>query len=676
METPCPQCGSPSKGKFCGVCGCKLSPPPSPVYNAAAAGNCPECAMELPVDAKFCGGCGYKVATTASPRVSENLDPKEKGRAPTETEGGTANAEGVVSWSFLQGEVARKISSEEIVEVAKGGAKGFIVDEGQRALIYVDGSLAADIGPGKHQFLDAQEVRKLEAAYSRRTGGLVGALEDVGVCVGRFFLGSSHKEKETRAQNTYEGLRQKLGQARDIRVVMVRSAPFLTQHVLRDVVTKDLTVDVAISLRVTLGEVKEVYSALLADRQIVRQSEVEAMLFAGEDGRLGHLAEFVGALSGYTMAEISRSEEVRRALSIRLQELSPAFLRVLQLTSISAKRDDLERVRTERESNFVAELELENLVATNRLCNRFQLEGNRRALEEARNSEEFASALQAVNFDKLIREEQAAVLLREIEERSEDHQLNRSQALRMVQFQQDFDYQKARLQYEEEITSRQFAIQRQREADEAAHRLKLEKERADFEHDEDMRDLDVLGKMQAVKDQQAQREHERALQVSAQAENSKLEMIKQFAGMTAEQILVANPDLSPHQAAAMAEMAKAKAEVAQKDDRVDIMREMQQQQQAMFGQFMQSMGGALAQASQSKDAELKRALESNEKSEERMTRLVSTTVGAMKGVAASEKPDSAVQGNRPDKKVLRKCSHCGAGMDPNLKFCQECGEIS
>ena len=637
-------------------------------------GGCPECGRELPSSAKFCGGCGYKVvALTTSPRVAESLDSKDMGRVSIETEGGAAYNEGVVSWSFLQGEVARKISSEEIVEIAKGGAKGFIVAEGQRALIYVDGSLAADIGPGKHQFLDADEERKLEAAYSRRTGGVVGVLEDVGTYIGRFFLGSSHKEEDTRRQNTYEGLREKLGQARDIRVALVRSSPFLTRHVLRKVVTKDLTADVAMSLKVTLGEAKEVYAALLSDRRIVRQSEVEAMLFSSEDGGHGHLSEFVGTLSGYTIAELTSSEDVRRALSIRLQELSPAFLRVLQLTSISANRDDLDRVRSEREANVVAELELENLVATNRLCNRFQLESNRRALEEARNSEEFASALEVVNSDKILREEQAAVLLREIEERSEDHHVNRSQALRMVQFQQEFDYQKVRLQYEEEITNRQLAIERQREADEATHRLKIERERADFDHDEDMRDLDVLSKMQAVKDQQAHREHERELQASAQAENSKLEIIKQFAEMTAEQILVANPNLTPHQAAAMAEMAKAKAEVAQKDDRVDLMREMQQQQQAMFGQFMQSMGGALTQVSQSKDAELKRTLESSDKSEERMTRLVSTTVAAMKGVAVSEKPDVASPPTRPGKKTFLKCSQCGAGMEAGLKFCQECG---
>jgi hypothetical protein len=369
------------------------------------------------------------------------------------------------------------------------------------------------------------------------------------------------------------------------------------------------------------------------------------------------------------MEELMSSADAQHALSLRLQDLSPSFLRVLQITSISASREDLARVRQEREANVVAEQELENLVVTNRLCNRFQLETNRRAIEEARSSEELSAALQAVNSDQLLRDEAAAVLLRDIEERSRNHQVNRLQALRMVQFQHDFDYQKARFQYEEEITNRRLAMERQRETEEATHRLKLERERANFEHDEDMRDLDVLRKVQAVKDEQTQREYERSMQAASQANTHQVEMMKQFAGMTAEQILVANPHLTPEQAAAMAEIAKAKTEVSQKDDRAELMREMQQQQQVIMGQFMQTMSGVMGVVNQAKDAELKRTIDSTDRSEERLMRVVNTTVTSMK----REKPDSAPAVGRPAAKSASACRECRAAVPQGSKFCLECG---
>jgi hypothetical protein len=212
-------------------------------------------------------------------------------------------------------------------------------------------------------------------------------------------------------------------------------------------------------------------------------------------------------------------------------------------------------------------------------------------------------------------------------------------------------------------------MERQRETDEATHRLKLERERANFEHDEDMRDLDVLRKVQAVKDEQTQREHERSIQVASQANTHQVEIMKQFAGMTAEQILVANPHLTPEQAAAMAEIAKAKAEVSQKDDRAELMREMQQQQQVMMGQFMQTMSGVIGVVNQAKDAELKRTIDSTDRSEERLMRVVNTTVTSMK----REKPDSAPAIGRPAAKSASACRKCSAAVPQGSKFCLECG---
>ena len=69
-----------------------------------------------------------------------------------------------------------------------------------------------------------------------------------------------------------------------------------------------------------------------------------------------------------------------------------------------------------------------------------------------------------------------------------------------------------------------------------------------------------------------------------------------------------DPILTPEQATAMVEIAKSKAECTRQDGRVDLMREMEQNQQLMVTQFMKTLGGTIAQVNQAKDAQLKRAL--------------------------------------------------------------------
>jgi hypothetical protein len=650
MSTICNQCGNPASGKFCGVCGTPLPQQTS---------NCAGCGEGLPPNAKFCGKCGASTTAQAAPPP-----------VPADSKRGES-VDGYVSWSFLPGEIARKLSTEEIVEAAEGGAKGFIIGEGQRALIYADGAVLAEVGPGKHSFLSAEEEHRVENAFSARTSGVVGAVSAIGRALGRFFLGSSRRDLQEQNLANYENLRGQMGRSKSVSAVIARSAPFLTKHVLQNVQTKDFTVDFSLTLRVMLGDLKSFYGEFLLDHKVVSQSQLEASLFDATSGTHGHLLGFREILRNYSVQDLTDSDRAKQELAIRLQELSPPALKVLQLLSISAEKEELQRVRQEQEANLIAEKELENLINTNRICNRFQLESNRRVIEEARSDEELQAAMQAINFDGLLRKEQLDNLMRDIRERSEDHDIGRAQAVRLVQFQNEFDYQRERLAFEQEIVNRQLEINRQRQADEAAHLLELEKNRRNFERDQDMQDLDILRKLQSVKDEQNQREHQRTMQTAAQANTHQLDLVKQYADMTAEQIMVANPNLTPEQAAAMAEIAKSKAEGARQDDRVDLMREMQQNQQAIVAQFMQTMGGAIGQVNQAKDAELKRTLESNDKSEERMMRVVNTTVAATsKSGHAHVDPATS---ERPNRKSSPACPQCQAAILEGSKFCVECG---
>ena len=655
MNITCTKCGSPCTGKFCGKCGTSFPKNEAPVI--APSLLCAECKTENEPTAKFCGKCGTKMGVSATSPISIS-------------NAGSSTSEGFVSWNFLPGEIARRLSNAELTEVAVGGARGYIIAEGQRALIYSNGQLIAESGPGRYLTLDPETERKIEAVHTKREGGVMGALSSAGAAIARFIFGSSEKEKEENKPQRYSEVRRKLVAGHELAVTLVRSAPFITRHSFKQVRTKGLSSDIALSLRVVVGDIKAFHGELLADKQVVTQSALETYLLSADGQAGGQLDAILDLLESYTVEELQSSEQIRNTLTAKLQQLSPSSIKVLSVIRITAVREELEQIRRESEANLLAEKELGNLIDTNRICNRFQLESNRRAVEEARNDEELNAAMQSINSDGLLREEQAFILLRDIQERSQDHSLTRGQAVRIVQAKHELDYQKERLVFEEQIVSRQLEINRQRQALEAAHALDMERNRRNFERDQDSQDLDVLSKLQSVKDQQQQRDHERALAAARQSSSAQLDMIKQFAGMTAEQIMVANPHLTSEQAAAMAEIAKSKAELSKQDDRVDLMREMQKQQQDLVGKFLGSMGDAMSTMGAAKDAELKRTIQSSDKSEDRMMRVVNTTVSSVSRPGGQGR---ARQDGGKDVGGSKHCSGCNSPIAVGLRFCAECG---
>jgi hypothetical protein len=121
----------------------------------------------------------------------------------------------------------------------------------------------------------------------------------------------------------------------------------------------------------------------------------------------------------------------------------------------------------------------------------------------------------------------------------------------------------------------------------------------------------------------------------------------------------------------MVEIAKAQKEIAQKDDRVDLMREMQKQQQDLMAQFMGTMSGAMSKVAEAKDAELKRTIQSTDKSEERMMRVVNTAVSATAKLREPNKTNR--QDQRKSEEDTQNCSSCGNAFSLDMKFCNECG---
>ena len=147
----CPKCGNEVADgkKFCGKCGTKLEAVTQEQPSSAKAAVCPSCGAPVAPGKKFCGKCGAKL----------------EGAAPAQDDAEIAVSAGFVHWNILPGQIAAKIDESDIS--AYGGMKGFVVQEGLKALFFADGVLAGELAAGKYPFKDLgiEGLRRAKQSY-------------------------------------------------------------------------------------------------------------------------------------------------------------------------------------------------------------------------------------------------------------------------------------------------------------------------------------------------------------------------------------------------------------------------------------------------------------------------------------------------------------------------------
>ena len=221
-----------------------------------------------------------------------------------------------------------------------------------------------------------------------------------------------------------------------------------------------------------------------------------------------------------------------------------------------------------------------------------------------------------------------------------------------------------------------------------AQALRMERENAEHQRE--------------LESENAARAHEEEMQ--RQQLEAKLENQRIYAGMSFEQIMAANPDISPEAAKALAqkfasegkeELLRAReADMArQNEQQMEMMRMMQQMAMAGMGVNQQHQKEIL----DAKQSELERTRADASRNEDRMLAGVQSTVTAA-GVAFSgrtngqqpqrrkEMPPSSAptpsasapsQSNAAPTSASSagKCPKCGADLEPDSSFCGECGAV-
>lgn len=659
--------------------------------------KCPKCNAVAAEGNNFCTECGARL-------IPENKENTASGY-------GLDVVRNLAQWKIAPGEIARKVSEVDFANIST--VSGIVVQPGVTALIYIDGREVAQLSSGIYHFVSNEELEKVMDSRVE-SSGVRGKLHLMWRSVLKTVLGRKVNEKEqiNAKERSVSEIVGMLNERSQVAVYLKRDVEFpvcFGSSVLADgsvvfapvqVRTSILDVKVGVQMFMKISDFRQFVPAYLASRSSVTCSDVQKDMEAYVEKVLRE--ELCNEeIDGNGIGK-DALQRIELALSKSGQYLHGVdFVRVV---SVTCNSEEFDRFRKLTQALYCNEKELDYLHRTNDFINRLARETNARKIDEARNELELAQALDSLNRDRLLEEDEFDVfklaLAQKKFKRTSDSQtenellkISNAQKVALAGLDMKYNVVLAELDAKEKVYDRTAEHELKVARNEVEKNRILQEMQADKDRYQDSREdrsfemmkrkldlaMEIDEKMWQQEEASLDRAHMRKRDEFEMEQRAKRdgygheeEMARIRAGYTGEQMMAEKLDrLSEDaQVAFAASFASRKEEEAARE-RQRIYEEERKRQDAMYRDmmdFVKSMGDKNAAVAGARIADMEaQKQEYRENARYQQSRMDHTQDKALEyttNVRMSE--------NRRPVQDDNVCPACGTPVGKDAKFCPVC----
>lgn len=389
--------------------------------------KCPHCGKDIILPGyKFCPACRKPVNVEISEQpqeiVGNNISAESKSfeggerkafgdffRRKPSNNGTTTTPLDVevvknkVVWNLNVGEIARRINIDEFDRLEN--VKGVYIQDGVKAVVIIDGDKVLEFESGLYYL----------AGRVERTVSLVRRVID-------FFKGrrrgESDKEYDMR-RNQLDIALQALKGNSVVEVILIADGyiPVVLNVGVQNgnrvfvpykIPSKYSTLDMGVSLHMQVTDYRMFQTNYLGRNRTFRIAELQDLIKDIVGNELKRLFAETNIQSSVIPAEMENA--VRSALKGRIN-MNLYGIEVMQVVDVTMDNEDFNRFREIEHRLYCTQNELDYLIRTNTFRNRLQDEKNAQKIREAKTEEELRYALQQVNKDQLLHDEEFAAFV-------------------------------------------------------------------------------------------------------------------------------------------------------------------------------------------------------------------------------------------------------------------------
>ncbi|MBQ3961503.1 MAG: zinc-ribbon domain-containing protein [Muribaculaceae bacterium] len=366
---------------------------------------------------------------------------RARDRRSMEAVDGVDVVRGRAIWSIQPGEIARRIKETELEEIEK--LKGIIVQEGCTAIIFANGELVSTLSAGAYLFYKTAEEEKaaIKAAVEKaenelaenerkaleakrkadptfRELGIVGEVGRGFRWLGRLIFGEKKGEKKEKVEKRkidYARILARMTQAPVMRVYIVSdriiNMTFGGQvnedggidYMPMTIPTRLVDVEIGVSMQLKVNDIHAFATNYLADRGTATTNQFHAFLMPSVQNILTTTLRNLDYQQEGLQEQVVNNLKMNIMQTINAQLQGIECINVLQITDRSA---DFERFRAVERELYCSEKELGYLQRTGEFRNRLAQETNKQTIDQATNEEDLRYALQQINKDKLLHDDE------------------------------------------------------------------------------------------------------------------------------------------------------------------------------------------------------------------------------------------------------------------------------